>query len=332
MSKNKQQIGLRRSRLNPIARKLVQEHSVHVSKLIQPLFVVEGIKGREKIAGLSDVYRDTSQTLLTQIESDLKSGVHSFLLFGVPSVKRSAGFKFDFAAKQIAQIKKTFGSDVFLAVDVCLCSYTHSGQCGVLNPEGDHLLNSETVEELAREAGVFAQAGADCVAPSDMMDGRIAAIRNELERKKLDRTLILSYSAKFHSRFYGPFRAAADSAPKAKFKLQDRASYQIDAPNYRDALASSLRDYEEGADWLMVKPGLPYLDVLYRLSQEIACPWAVYEVSGEYAAIEVLSKQGLVDGPRAHLESWKAFHRAGANMIITYGARQAKKWIEEFES
>ena len=320
-------LGLRRLRQNAHLRELTREVRVGVEQLIQPLFVVEGIAQRESIPGLTGVYRDTSATLLRQIEQDLEAGVKKFLLFGVPGTKGTTQFSHDFTASQIRGIKQRFGQDLFLSVDVCLCSSTEHGQCGLLNPEGDHLENGRTVQELARQALQFAQAGADCVAPSDMMDGRIGAIREALDGAGLDRTLILSYSAKFHSRFYGPFRVAADSAPKGAVTLKDRASYQIDPARPKDALLSSLRDAEEGADLLMVKPGMPYLDVLASLSQEIPLPWAVYEVSGEYAAIEFMAEKGLISAREAHLEAWTAFVRAGAAMIITYGARNARTWL-----
>jgi porphobilinogen synthase len=297
------------------------------AKMIQPLFVVEGIPNKEPVPGLPGVYRETPYTLLKQIERDLEKGVKSFLLFGVPGSKSENRFDPSFTAQQIAAVKKRFGSEVFLSVDVCLCSSTTHGHCGILNEARDHVLNSESVDALAEAALSYARAGADCVAPSDMMDHRIAAIRGKLDQNHLHRTLIMSYSAKFHSGFYGPFRAAADSAPKGEMKLKDRATYQIDPGNPSDALLSSLRDQEEGADLLMVKPGLPYLDVLKDLSSQIPLPWAVYEVSGEYAAIELMQEKGLIDGRRAHLEAWTAFMRAGASMIITYGARHARDWI-----
>jgi porphobilinogen synthase len=323
------QLSLRRLRQNPWIRDLVREHRVSVDQLIQPYFVVDGISAREPIPGITGTWRDTPSSLLKQIESDLEAGVRKILLFGVPSEKKLDSFNYSFTTKQIAAIKKQFGNDVFVSVDVCLCSSTTHGQCGIINPEGDHILNSATVAELARAATEYAQAGADCVAPSDMMDGRIGAIRESLDKAGLERTLLMSYSAKFHSKFYGPFRVAADSAPKGGTCLKDRATYQIDPGSPRDALASSLRDAEEGADILMVKPGLPYLDVLASLSEKINKPWAVYEVSGEFAAIELMAAQGLVNGPAAHLESWTAFIRAGASMIITYGARNAKLWLEQ---
>ena len=320
-------IGLRRLRQNAHLRELTREYRVSVEQLIQPLFAVEGISAPEPIPGLTGVYRDTPATLLRQVEKDLEAGVRKFLLFGVPGSKGSSHFSHDFTASQIAALKKRFGSDLFLAVDVCLCSSTDHGQCGILNPEGDHVDNGRTVQELARQALQFAQAGADCVAPSDMMDGRIGAIRSALDGSGLERTLLMSYSAKFHSKFYGPFRLAADSAPKGAVALKDRATYQIDPGRPKDALLSSIRDAEEGADILMVKPGMPYLDVLASLTREIPLPWAVYEVSGEYAAIEVMAEKGLISGREAHLEAWTSFVRAGATMIITYGARRAREWL-----
>jgi porphobilinogen synthase len=246
----------------------------------------------------------------------------------VPAHKTDKNFDYSFTAKQITAIKNRFGSDLFLSVDVCLCSYTSHGHCGILNDSMDHVINDKTVDALAECALAYAQAGADCVAPSDMMDGRIHAIREILTKNKLEQTLLMSYSAKFHSGFYGPFRVAADSAPKGEVKLKDRATYQIDPANPSDAYRCSVRDAEEGADILMVKPGLPYLDVIKDLTSKIPLPWAVYEVSGEYAAIELMAEQNLINRERAHLEAWTAFFRAGANMVITYGARNANEWLK----
>ena len=319
----------RRIRSSSILRQLSKEVHLSPSKLIQPLFVVEGIKQKESIPGLTKVYRDTEDSLLQQVETDLKNGVNSFLLFGVPASKSEKDFSYDFTACQLASLKKRFGQDIFLSVDVCLCSYTSHGHCGILNDANDHVVNHLSVQALANAALAYSQAGADCVAPSDMMDHRIRAIRETLDRQDKAETLIMSYSAKFHSGFYGPFRAAADSAPKGEIKIKDRATYQIDPAHPSDAYRCSVRDMEEGADILMVKPGLPYLDVLADLSKRIPLPWAVYEVSGEFAAIELMQEKGLVDGKRAHLESWTAFFRAGAEMVITYGARSAKEWMKE---
>jgi len=316
-------LSLRRTRLTPAVRELTREVEVVPGKLIQPLFVVQGRDRREPVAGLAGVYRDTPQSLLAQVERDLEAGVGKFLLFGVPAEKRERGFDHAFCAEQVAALRRRFGADAWLAVDVCLCSYTTHGHCGILDDARHHVHNGASVEALAAAAVEYAAAGADCVAPSDMMDGRIAAIRTALEARGLERTLIMSYAAKFHSAFYGPFRAAAESAPARAASLRDRASYQLDPGRPTDALASALRDEAEGADVLMVKPGLPYLDVLQTLSARIPRPWAVYQTSGEQAALELLARAGLADLDRAQSESWTALRRAGADMIVSYAARRA---------
>lgn len=322
---NRYGLTLRRLRQDPFIRELARDVRVSASQLIQPHFVVEGLKTREAVPGLTGVHCETQDSLLKQVEQDLEQGANKILLFGVPGEKRDKDFSFEFTGKQIEALRQRFGDDLWIAVDVCLCSFTTHGHCGVLTREQDHVVNDATVGELARAALRYAQAGANCVAPSDMMDGRVAAIRQQLDNGGCERTLILSYSAKFHSRFYGPFREAADSAPRGGMK--DRATYQIDPSRAHDARLSSLRDAEEGADILMVKPGLPYLDILKELAAEIPRPWAVYEVSGEFAAIDALAAQQLISGPEAHVECWTAFVRAGASMIITYGARSAARWL-----
>ncbi len=327
-----QPISLRRLRQDPHIRALTRQIRPHPEQFIQPLFVVEDIADRETIPGLTGVYRDTPDSLLRQIEADLTAGCSKFLLFGVPSARATHQIDWSFTAAQVAGIRRRFGKDVWLTVDVCLCSSTPHGHCGVLNAEGDHLDNAASVSELAEAASAYAAAGADCVAPSDMMDGRIAAIRARLAKDGHERTLLMSYAAKFHSTFYGPFRVAADSAPKtgtvgSTHSLTDRSSYQIDPARPGDAELSVARDVAEGADILMVKPGLPYLDILARLSAKYPQPWAVYEVSGEYASIELLAEQGLTQRIAAHRESWTALIRAGASMIISYGARHSREWL-----
>ena len=324
----------RRLRINNHIRELSRDVHLGADQFIQPYFVNEGQAQAQSIPGLTGVYRETPESLLKHVEEDLEKGARKLLLFGVPAHKKSHEFDASFTASQIQSLKKRFGHDLFVSVDVCFCSHTTHGHCGILKDtlggaEMDHIDNGATVKELAQTALVYAQAGADCVAPSDMMDGRIAAIRESLDRNGYEHTLLMSYAAKFHSKFYGPFRLAADSAPKGGTSLKDRATYQIDPANRRDAIESARRDALEGADILMVKPGLPYLDVLSQLSASIAKPWAVYEVSGEYAAIELMANQGLISGPEAHVESWIAFARAGASMIISYGARHARQWLTQ---
>ena len=320
-------MSLRRNRDNRHIRELTREVRLHVEQFIQPLFVVEGLREREAVPGLSEVYRDTESGLLHQIEADIAQGITKFLLFGVPAKKQDRDFSHAVTTDSIAAIRRRFGSDIWLAVDVCLCSHTTHGHCGILNDNRDHVLNDASVTALAAAALQFAEAGADCVAPSDMQDGRVAAIRTALDEAGLERRAIMSYAAKFNSAFYGPFRLAAESAPGSDLPLRDRATYQIDPCRASDALLCAERDAAEGADILMVKPGLPYLDVLALLSARIHKPWAVYQTSGEQAGIDVLAERGLADPVRAQLESWSAFSRAGANMIISYAARRARRYL-----
>jgi porphobilinogen synthase len=320
-------LGLRRLRQDEHVRALTREVHVRLDQLIQPLFVAEGSTRPEPIPGLTGVHQESTESLLRQVEHDLEAGVTKFLLFGVPQGRAERHIDWSFTAGQVRALKERFGHDIWLATDVCLCSSTPHGHCGVLNPEGDHLDNDASVAELVQAALAYAQAGGDCVAPSDMMDGRIGAIRTALDGAGLERTVLMSYAVKFHSTLYGPFRVAAASAPKAGVSLKDRASYQLDPARPGDAWLCAERDVEEGADILMVKPGLPYLDLLRELSRAIKKPWAVYHVSGEFAALEALAAQGLANRAALHREIMIAFRRAGASMIITYGARFAREWL-----
>ncbi len=319
-------MNLRRLRQNQHVRELVREIHVRLDQLIQPLFVAEGAAAREPVPGLTGVHQENPDSLLRQVEQDLAAGVRKFLLFGVPRARSERGIDWSFTAGQIHALKRRFGHDIWLATDVCLCSSTPHGHCGVLAAEGDHLDNRASVAELEQAALSYAQAGADCVAPSDMMDGRIGAIRRRLDGAGFERTILMSYAVKFHSTLYGPFRVAADSAPKGT-ALKDRSTYQLDPARPSDAWLCAQRDAEEGADILMVKPGLPYLDLLRELSREIRKPWAVYHVSGEFAALEALVAQGLAARAALHREIMTAFVRAGASTIITYGARFARDWL-----
>lgn len=315
---------LRRTRLNPHVRELTRDVRVSREQLVQPLFVVEGLSRREAVPGIDAVFRDTCDSLLAQVEADLEQGVSKFLLFGVPGSKQAPPFSFDFVADQVRAVKQRFGDALWLATDICLCSHTTHGHCGILNEKHDYVENSATVTELAAAAAACADAGTDCVAPSDMMDGRVAAIRSRLDGAGKEQTVIMSYAAKFASSFYGPFRDAAESAPGPNEPLRDRCTYQLDPARPADALASARRDADEGADILIVKPGLPYLDILSQLRAAIPeRPRAAYQVSGEQAAIDALAAAGLADRQAAQQESWTAMVRAGANAIISYAARRA---------
>jgi porphobilinogen synthase len=236
------QLTLRRLRQNPHVRAMTREVSLGPEHLIQPCFVAEECREPVAVPGLTGVFQESPESLLRRVESDLRAGVSKFLLFGVPEARAEQHVDASFTSNQIAALKKCFGKDIWLAVDVCLCSYTPHGHCGVLTHEGDHINNSASVQELARVALHYAQAGADCVAPSDMMDGRIGAIRAILDGNGLERTILMSYAVKFHSTLYGPFRVAADSAPSADVALKDRATYQLDPARPGDAWLCAQRD------------------------------------------------------------------------------------------
>jgi porphobilinogen synthase len=304
--------------------------NVHLShkSFIQPLFVNEALNEPVALHGLNGVQSETLQSVLHTIEGDLNNGISKFLLFPVPANKVESNFDFSFASNIIKAIKQQFGNDVWLATDVCLCSYTTHGHCGILNGNHSKLLNNKTVDVLSKYAAELAAAGTDCIAPSDMMDGRIAAIRNILNALNFDDVSIMSYSAKFSSQLYGPFRDACNSAPNTH-GIKNRKSYQISPFNTNDAIASSLRDEEQGADILMVKPAALYTDIIAALKQQTLKPIAAYHVSGEYASIEAMVQQGFMQREAAHTEVWTALVRSGASMVISYAARHAKEWIDK---
>jgi len=320
----------RRLRADTHIRELTASVKLSHKSFIQPLFVDEAINESRVVNGLKDVEVDTSSTILNTIEKSIKTGATKFLLFPVPAKKKENNFDFSFATSVIRSIKENFGEAVWIASDLCLCSYTSHGHCGILNDDHSKLINHKTVDVLSKYATQLAIAGADCIAPSDMTDGRIAAIRTSLDALGYDTISIMSYSAKFSSQFYGPFRDACHSAPNTN-GLKNRKTYQLSPLNINDAIASSLRDEKEGADILMVKPSALYTDVIAKLKQHTLKPIAAYHVSGEYAAIEALAEKGLVNREAAHLEVWTALTRAGADIIISYAAKNAKEWIDKME-
>jgi porphobilinogen synthase len=321
-------INRRRMRVSTQVRELVGSVSLSYKEFIQPLFVEEGIREAKKLENMQGVFSDSKESLLKQIEDDLAAGVSKFLLFPVPAKKQSDLNDFSFATSILEQIKANFGNDVWVAADCCLCSYTTHGHCGVLDQKGSKIDNQASVDILSRYALQLGQAGASCIAPSDMMDGRIASIRSSLDVHGLDEVGIMSYSAKFSSQLYGPFRDACHSSP-ADGKIKDRKSYQLSPANPEDAILSSIRDAEEGADILMVKPAGWYTDIILRIKEQVSRPLAAYHVSGEYAAIECLAEKGIVDREAAHLELWTALKRAGADIIISYASREAREWIKQ---
>ena len=317
----------RRVRAGAHIRELTSTVTLTHKEFIQPLFVDESIAVQTPVQSLNDIYSDSITTVLLQIEKDIEKGISKFLLFPVPQKKSENNFDFSFAIQCIKAIKNKFGNKVWIAADVCLCAYTSHSHCGILNEQRDRVLNNESVQVLADYALQLAMAGADCIAPSDMMDGRIAAIRNILDENQLDDVTIMSYSSKFSSQYYGPFRDACKSAPGSDCKITDRKTYQISAFNKNDAISSTLRDIKEGADIVMVKPAVPYLDIIHELSKTIHQTIAAYHVSGEYQSIELMAMQNLIDREKAHVETWTSLKRGGAGIIISYAARYAQEWI-----
>lgn len=310
---------LMRLRGSPHLRDLCAETEFNRAQLIQPFFVVEGLTQAEPIAGLRGNVRHNVASALKQIESDLKDGVTQFLLFPVPAEKKDGNFAHQLTRETIAEIRRQFGNSLCLWVDTCLCSYTTHGHCAVMNDKGINL--SATLDELANSAVAFAEAGADGISPSDMMDGRVARIRTALDEKGFDLVPIMSYSTKFASNFYGPFRNAADSAPQ----FGDRRHYQLDVRHRTDAINASVRCAEEGADLLMVKPGMTSIDLIGPIKEQTGRLVGAYQVSGEYAGLALLAEQDLIKFDEALLETWHVFKRAGAQYIITYGARYAQR-------
>jgi porphobilinogen synthase len=328
METNFHPINQRRLRADAHIRELTATVRLSYKSFIQPLFVDEAIATARDVAGLNGVQVDTIDSILINIEQHLQRGISKFLLFPVPAKKADKDFDFSFAVKSIKKIKETFGEDVWIATDLCLCSYTNHGHCGILNSDHSRLLNSQTVAVLSQYASLLANAGADCIAPSDMTDGRIGAIRIKLDSLGFETVSIMSYAAKFSSQFYGPFRNACHSAPNTN-GLQNRRTYQLSPFNINDALASAQRDEREGADILMVKPAGLYTDVIAKIKQHTLKPVAAYHVSGEYAAIEALAEKGLVNREAAHVEVWAALQRSGADIIISYASKNAKAWIDK---
>jgi porphobilinogen synthase len=315
---------LRRMRRTETLRRMVRETHVRPADLIQPLFVVAGEGVREPIDALPGVAHLSVDRAVEAAHAAQEAGVAGLLLFGLPTYKDAEGssaWDDDQPVQAATRAITAACPGLPVMTDVCLCQYTDHGACGVLR-DGE-VDNDPTLELLTAVAVSHARAGAHMVAPSDMMDGRVAAIREGLDAAGLNETGIVSYSAKFASVFYGPFRTAADSAPASG----DRKGYQLDPANGREALRESLQDEDEGADILMVKPGLPYLDVVARLRERTDLPIAVYQVSGEYAMLKAAAAAGAFDETAALLESLLAFRRAGADLIVTYGATDAARWL-----
>lgn len=318
----------RRLRKSPIIREMVAETRLSKDMFIYPYFVVPGKNVSHGIDAMPGINHFSADTLVKDVEQSLKLGINKVLLFGVGEEKsEDASTSYhdnSVVANAVRELKSAFGQDLFIVTDVCTCAYTTHGHCGIIH--NDYVDNDETVEVLSKMALSHAQAGADMIAPSDMMDGRIAGIRKRLDANGLVNTGIMSYSVKFASAYYGPFREAADSAPGKG----DRKAYQMDFRNPNETLREAFLDEEEGADILMVKPALAYLDIIKSLSENTNLPVACYNVSGEYSMVKAAAKAGWVDEEKVTMENMYAFARAGANIIITYHAKEIleKGWMK----
>lgn len=307
----------RRLRRTPALRRLVRETVVAKDDLLYPMFVTEEAESNP-IASMPGIFRYTVDDIRRAVEEVATLGVPAIMLFGIPNRKDAMGTEgyaeSGIVPKALRALKKEFGDAVILTADVCLCEYTDHGHCGVI--KNNDVDNDSTLELLARSAVCYAEAGADVIAPSDMMDGRVGVLRAALDGAGYAHLPIMAYSAKYASGYYGPFRVAADSAPQ----FGDRRSYQMDPANRREALREALLDIEEGADIVMVKPGLAYLDILRDFREQLDVPLAVYNVSGEYSMVKAASANGWIDEERVVEETLTAFKRAGADVILTYHA------------
>ena len=316
----------RRLRANETIRKMVRENHVRVEDLIYPMFVMPGEKKKVAVSSMPGVYNFSLDEFVLALQEVVELGIPSILLFGIPESKDSVGsgaYAEDGIVQQAVHPAKKHFPELYVITDICLCEYTDHGHCGLV--ENGQILNDPTLDLLARTAVSHARAGADMVAPSDMMDGRVGAIRERLDQEGFAHIPIMSYAAKYASGFYGPFREAAGSAPQ----FGDRRTYQMDPPNGNEAMLETRLDLEEGADLILVKPGLSYGDIIYRTKQELKVPVAVYNVSGEYAMVKAAAANGWIDEKRIVMEALVGMKRAGADLLITYHAMDVARWLKE---
>lgn len=316
----------RRLRANEAIRKMVRENHVRVDDLIYPMFVMPGEKKKVEISSMPGVYNYSLDEFVMALRDVVKMKIPAVLLFGLPESKDSVGsgaYHEHGIVQEAVRIAKKEFPELYVITDVCLCEYTDHGHCGLI--ENGEVLNDPTLTLLAKTALSHAQAGADMVAPSDMMDGRVAEIRRVLDENGFSHIPIMAYSAKFASGFYGPFREAAGSTPQ----FGDRRTYQMDPPNGDEAMLETAQDIEEGADLIIVKPALAYGDIISRTKERFGIPVAAYNVSGEYAMVKAAALNGWIDEKRIVMESMVSFKRAGANLIITYHALDIARWLRE---
>ncbi len=316
----------RRLRQNELIRSLVSETSLSVDDFVYPLFVKPGKKKRDEVSSMPGVYQLSIDELVKEAKDVASLGIKAVILFGIPKKKDEAATEAYDESGIVQEAIRAIKADVknlLIMTDVCLCEFTSHGHCGVVK-EGE-ILNDMTLELLAQMAVAQAEAGADIVAPSDMMDGRVAAIRQSLDQNRFENTPIMAYSAKYSSAYFGPFREAAHSTPQ----FGDRKTYQMDPANAVEALREVALDIEEGADMVMVKPALAYLDIVRMVKDEFGYPTGAYNVSGEYAMVKAAAKAKMIDEKKVVLETLMSMKRAGADMIFTYHAKDAAKWLKD---
>ena len=317
---------LRRLRMTERTRAMVRETHLSKNDFIYPLFVVPGTKIKKEVSSMPGVFQMSVEELVKECRAVSALGLPSVILFGIPEKKDEAGSgaydEFGIVQQAVRAIKKEV-PDLFVVTDVCLCEYTSHGHCGIVRD--NEIVNDESVELLVREALSHAQAGADMVAPSDMFDGRVGAIRQALDENGFTNLPIMSYAAKYASGFYGPFREAAESTPQ----FGDRRSHQMDPANSDEAIREVAQDIQEGADIVMVKPAMPYLDIIRRVKDQFGMPTAAYNVSGEYSMVKAAAKLGWIDGERVMMEMLTGIKRAGADLILTYFAKEAAQLLDK---
>jgi len=318
----------RRNRLNPVLRDLLQETHLSVNDFIYPLFIKSGNGLKKEVDSMPGVYQMSIDVAINECNSLKELGLKAIILFGIPDIKDSVGSdalcEHGIMATAVKEIKEAH-PDMLVITDLCFCEYTDHGHCGVLDPVLETVDNDITLKNLATQAVIHAKAGADMIAPSGMMDGMITAIRDGLDSAGFSHIPIMSYSTKFASAYYGPFRDVAESAPS----FGDRRSYQMNPANRREAIAESVEDELEGADILMVKPALAYMDIIRDVRENSSLPLAVYNVSGEYSMLKMAARAGVIDYDRVMMETLLGFKRAGADIIITYHAKEAAKILRE---
>lgn len=317
---------MRRLRANEAIRRMVREHHVQVEDLIYPMFVMPGEKQKVEVSSMPGVYQYSLDEFVLALKEVVDLKISAILLFGIPETKDSVGtgaYHDHGIVQEAVRVAKENFPDLYVITDVCLCEYTDHGHCGLI--QDGIILNDPTLDLLAQTAVSHAQAGADMVAPSNMMDGYVTAIRQALDKEGFSHIPIMAYSAKFASGFYGPFREAAGSAPQ----FGDRRTYQMDPPNGNEAMVETALDIEEGADLVIVKPALAYGDITYRTKQQFGIPIAAYNVSGEYSMVKAAAANGWIDERRIVMEALVSMKRAGADLLITYHALDVARWLKE---